>query len=173
LKLGSPSTVVARGKLNERGMAETHEWIEVDLDFDGLKYHWTSKAPDVPGATGRGIGACFEGEKGHLVTDYGSRAIFLDGKEVPGGDLLDVPRSIPRSPGHQRNFVDSVKTRELTESHLAYAHNMTVPMHLGLAAFWTGRKLRWDGKAERFIDDQEADGYLEKPFRAPWSLPKV
>ena len=37
LDLGAPRTVAARGKLNTRGMAETHEWLDVDLEFDGLK----------------------------------------------------------------------------------------------------------------------------------------
>jgi hypothetical protein len=50
---------------------------------------------------------------------------------------------------------------------------MTTPMHLGLISYWTGRKLRWDGKAERFVDDKEADGRLLKPFRAPWTLPEA
>ena len=143
----------------------------MDFEFDSLKLHWTSSVPDVRGAKGRGIGACFEGTKGHLVTDYGSRALFIDGKEVKGGDMPEIPRSIPRSPGHQRNFLDCVKSRKLTESNLAYAHNMTVPMHLGLISFWMGRPLKWDGKKERFVDDPEADRLLIKPFRSPWSLP--
>ena len=65
------------------------------------------------------------------------------------------------------------KSRALTESNLAYAHRMTTPMHLGLIAYWTGRKLRWDGKAEKFVDDKEADGRLGKPCRAPWTLPEA
>lgn len=173
LNLGAPRTVQARGKLNTEGMAETHEWIDVDLEFDGVKYFWTTSIPDVPGAAGRGIGACFIGTKGHLVTDYGSRAIFLDGKEVPNGDVPEVPQSVARSPGHQRNFIECVRSRKLTESNLPYAHNMTIPMHLGLLSFFTGRKLEWNAQTERFVNDPEADKLLEKTFRAPWKLPAV
>jgi hypothetical protein len=32
-----------------------------------------------------------------------------------------------------------------------------------------GRKLRWDPKAERFSDDEEANGMLDYAHRAPWS----
>ncbi len=170
LNLGSPRTVAARGTLNTQGMAETHEWIDVDLEFENVKYFWTTNPPDLPGCGGRGIGACFIGPKGHLVVDYGSRQIFLDGKEVPGGDIADVPRSIPRSPGHQRNFIECVKSRKLPESNLPYAHNMTVPMHLGLIACKTGRKLTWDGQAERFVNDEEANALVRKTFRDPWSF---
>lgn len=173
LKLGAPKTIQARGELNTRGMAETHRWLDVDFEFEGLKYYWTTQPPKVPGAAGRGIGAVFEGDKGHLVTDYGSRQIFFKGEKKPVTDVASVARSIPRSPGHQRDFINSVRSRQLTESHLAYAHTMTIPMHLGLIAFWTQRKLHWDGRKERFVNDSRADQYLTKTFRAPWKLPKV
>ena len=170
LDLGSPTSVEARGELYTKGMAETHKWIEVDLQYKDLKFFWTMKIPEVPGAAGRKIGACFEGTKGHLVTDYGTRKIFVNGEEVDGDDLKEVPKTVPRSPGHPRNFIDCVKSRGLTESNLAYARNMTVPMHLGLAAYWTGRKLEWDGEKEAFIRDRAAQAYLGKDYREPWSL---
>jgi hypothetical protein len=33
-----------------------------------------------------------------------------------------------------------------------------------------GRKLRWDPQAERFIGDDEANGWLDLPHRAPWTI---
>ena len=33
------------------------------------------------------------------------------------------------------------------------------------------RKLRWDAKAERFIDDEQANRLLSRAIRAPWSYP--
>jgi len=173
LDLGAPKTVATRGVLNTKGMGETHEWIETDMEFEKVKLLWTTKIPDVPGAAGRGIGACFEGDKGHLVTDYGSRKIFINNEEVVGDDLFEVPRTLPRSPGHQRNFVDCVKSRALTESNLPYAHGMTLPMHMALAASRVEGTLRWDAKAERFAGNTKANEYLDKPRRKPWALPKV
>jgi predicted dehydrogenase len=173
LDLGAPKTVETRGALMTRGMGETHEWIESDMEFEGIKFFWTTKIPDVPGAAGRGIGCCFQGDKGHLVTDYGSRKIYINGEEVVGDDLAEVERSIPRSPGHQRNFVDCVKSRALTESNLPYTYNMTLPMHLALAASWDERKLDFDAKAGEFIGSAKANEFLDKPMRAPWKLPKV
>jgi hypothetical protein len=32
-----------------------------------------------------------------------------------------------------------------------------------------GRKLNWDPVKEQFIDDKEADGYLSREMRKPWS----
>ena len=33
-----------------------------------------------------------------------------------------------------------------------------------------GRKLTWDHKKERFVDDAAANALLSTPMRAPWSL---
>lgn len=162
-------TIAARGEEPHDGIADTPRWIDVDYEFDNLKLHWTTRAPDVPGAAGRGIGAQFEGTKGSLVADYGSRVIFLDGQELT--DLPDVPQTIPRSPGHQRNFLDCVKSRALTESHLEYAFRMTTPMYLGSISFRLGRPLTWDPERERIVGDEAANRLLSRPYRAPWWLP--
>ena len=33
-----------------------------------------------------------------------------------------------------------------------------------------GRKLRWDPEAEKFLDDDEANRFLAKPMREPWTI---
>ena len=124
---------------------------------------------DVPGAAGKGIGCQFEGENGSLVCDYGSRILFLDGEELT--DLPDVPQSIPRSGHHQRNFIQCVRSRELTESNLEYVREMTIPMHLGCISFRLGRPLKWDSSTETFVGDDAANSLLSRPYRAPWHLP--
>jgi len=162
-------TIQARGEEPSDGIAETPRWIEVDYEFDGLTLHWSSRPPDVPGAAGRGIGAQFEGTEGSLVTDYGSRVIFIGGEQLT--DIPEVPQTIPRSPGHQRNFLDCVKSRARTESPLDYAFRMTTPMYLGAISFRLGRKLTWDAEREQFIGDEVANRLLFRPYRAPWWLP--
>jgi hypothetical protein len=42
--------------------------------------------------------------------------------------------------------------------------------HLSDIAMRLGRKLRWDPRAERFIDDEEANRRLTRAMRAPWRL---
>ncbi|HLA38878.1 MAG TPA: gfo/Idh/MocA family oxidoreductase, partial [Candidatus Glassbacteria bacterium] len=134
----------------------------------GLKINWTTNAPDVPGAAERKIGAFFEGTKGTLLCDYDSREIRLDGQVL--NDLPDVPKSLPRSPGHQRNFLDSVKSRRQPESNLEYVRGMTLPMHLGLISWRLRRGLDWDSGRENFVDDPAANYLLSRPYRAPWKL---
>jgi predicted dehydrogenase len=160
-------TVEARGKAPQ-GIGDAPEWLDVDYAFEDLKLYWTHEPPDVPGAAGRHIGAYFEGENGTLLCDYDTRLITINGETVQ--DLPAIPVSLVRSPGHQQNFVDAVKSRTQPESNLEYARRMTIPMHLGLISYRLGRKLTWDSEKERFVDDKEANGWLHREYRKKWNL---
>jgi predicted dehydrogenase len=160
-------SVSARGEEAE-GIADVPEWLEVDYEFENLNLYWTTDPPEVPGAAERGIGAFFEGNKGTLICDYSSWEIRMDGKTIT--EMPDILRSITRSPGHQQNFVDAVKTRRRPESNLAYAREMTLPMHLGLISYRLGRKLQWNAKTEKFTGDQEANKLLSRKARKKWRL---
>ena len=142
--------------------------ISVDFIFDRLNVHWTSTPPDIPGAAGKHIGAYFEGEKGQLLCDYDTRQITLNGETV--NDLVEIPTTIPRSPGHQQNFIDAVKTRKAPESNLAYARQMTLPMHLGLISYRLSRPLTWDAASESFVNDPVANALLYRQPREKWRL---
>ncbi|HUT36779.1 MAG TPA: Gfo/Idh/MocA family oxidoreductase [Planctomycetota bacterium] len=171
LGLGAPSTITARGEFQTEGMADAPKWIDVDVEFpNGPKYLWTSRRPNAPGKVGGGIGCWFEGTNGALVCDYGSREVFLGGQVLR--DITEVPKSIPRSPGHERNFFDCVKTRALTESNLPYVVNMTTPMFFGrISLVLGGRTLHWDESRKQFTGDDEANRLLGRVYRQPWALP--
>jgi predicted dehydrogenase len=160
-------TIHARGHTAE-GIADAPQWLDVDYEFDDLKIHWTHIPPDVPGAAERHIGAYFEGDKGTLLCDYSTRLITINGITVK--DLPEVPVNLQRSPGHQQNFVNAVKSRIQPESNLEYARRLTVPMHLGLISYRLNRKLKWNSKREHFIGDKEANGYLHREYRKKWDL---
>jgi predicted dehydrogenase len=160
-------TINARGHTAE-GIADAPQWLDVDYEFDDLKIFWTHLPPNVPGAAERHIGAYFEGEKGTLLCDYNSRMITINGETVK--DITEVPVSITRSPGHQQNFVNAVKSRIQPESNLEYARKLTLPMHLGLISYRLNRKLRWNEKKEHFRGDKEANSYLHREYRKKWDL---
>ncbi|WP_132050732.1 Gfo/Idh/MocA family protein [Pseudocnuella soli] len=151
-----------------KGINDAPQWLDVDYEFDDLKLYWTHEVPDVPGAAGRGIGAYFEGDKGTLLCDYNSRLITINGETVP--DLSNVSITLQRSPGHQQNFIDAVKSRTQPQSNLEYARQMTLPMHLGLISYRLGRPLAWNSKKERFINDDEANALLHREYRKGWDL---
>ena len=158
-------TVSARGEAPE-GIGDAPKWIDVDYEFENLKLYWTSTPPKVPGAEKRHIGAFFEGDKGTLLCDYNSREITVNGQTVP--DLPEIPVTLPRSPGHQQNFVNAVKTRTQPESNLEYARQMTLPMHLGLISYRLGETLEWNARKEKFRRNAEANRYLSREYRRGW-----
>lgn len=160
-------TIEAKGK-EPKGIGDAPKWVDANFEFDGLNVFWTTKPPKVPGAKERGIGAYFEGDKGTLICDYETRSITINGQTMD--DIPGIPKSIPRSPGHQQNFVDAVKSRIQPESNLEYARKMTLPMHLALISWRLGRKLNWDENTETFINDNEANSMLSRTPREKWKL---
>jgi predicted dehydrogenase len=160
-------SIVTRAEVSD-GVGDTPKWIEADLKFKKLDLLWTSTVPDVPGAGGKHIGAYFEGTKGNLLCDYDTMEIHLDGKVL--NDIDEIPITIPRSPGHQQNFIDAVKSRRQPESNLPYAREMTLPMHLVMASYRLGRPLKWNAKKELFKGDDEANNLLWRPYRNEWNL---
>jgi hypothetical protein len=85
-------------------------------------------------------------------------------------DIASVPVTNPRSPGHQQNFVDAVKARTQPESNLAYARELTIPMHLGLISYRLKRELTWNADKEKFVGDKEANKLLSRKPRKKWRL---
>lgn len=75
-----------------------------------------------------------------------------------------------QSPGHWRNFLDSVKSRKPTIAPVETAHHSAIPGHLGLIAMLVGHKIKWDAKKEVIVGDAEASKLLTRSYRAPWKL---
>jgi predicted dehydrogenase len=71
---------------------------------------------------------------------------------------------------HTIDFVDCVKTRQQPISNVFEQHHSQLPTHLVNIALRCGRKLKWDAKAERFVDDDEANGYLKSNQREPYRI---
>lgn len=169
LDLDAPLTVSAGGTDPVSGMEETPGFMDAEFEFENVKLYWHSRTPDIRGAQGRGLGAQFVGTKGELVSDYHSHVVFIGDKEYR--EIPEVPQSIPRSPGHQQNFVDCIKSAGEPESNMAYAVRMALPMHLALISYRLGRKLTWDNASGSFVNDEAANRMRHRPYRSPWTLP--
>lgn len=81
---------------------------------------------------------------------------------------LDI--QLYKSPGHQREFLDCVKSRKRTLTPVEIAHRSQTPGHLGYIASVVGRKLSWDATGEVIVGDPEASKLLTKKMRAPWHI---
>jgi predicted dehydrogenase len=74
------------------------------------------------------------------------------------------------SPGHHKEFLDSIKSRKRTLTPVEIAHRSQTPGHLGHIAAVVGRKLKWDAAKQVIVGDPEASKLLTKTMRAPWHV---
>ncbi|HKD61898.1 MAG TPA: Gfo/Idh/MocA family oxidoreductase [Terracidiphilus sp.] len=86
--------------------------------------------------------------------------------------LPDAQRKIQlfESKEHRRNFLDCVKSRKPTITPVDVAHHSTIPGHLGLISMLTGRKVQWDVRDEKILNDSEATALLSRPYRTPYKF---
>ncbi len=98
-----------------------------------------------------------------------------EGLEASNSDILKEkigPNEINlyHSPGHQRNFLDCIKTRATTLTPCEIAHRSATPGHLGQIAMQLGRKIRFNPDTEEVIGDEAASRILSHAMRSPWHL---
>ncbi len=68
------------------------------------------------------------------------------------------------------NFFDCVRQRRQPLSDVAGQHRSVSTCHLGNISMHLGRKLAWDPEKELFLGDEEANGRLSRPQRAPYEI---
>ena len=81
---------------------------------------------------------------------------------------LEIP--LYRSPGHWKEFIDSVKSRKRTQTPVQVAHRSQTPGHLGYIASMVGGELKWDATKQEILGDAEATKLLSPQMREPWHL---
>jgi predicted dehydrogenase len=72
---------------------------------------------------------------------------------------------------HARNFLDCVKSRERSNCDIEVGHRDTTAALIANIAHKTKSFLEWDGKAERFTNNDVANKLLRYEYRAPYKLP--
>lgn len=82
----------------------------------------------------------------------------------------DLDIQLYKSPGHHREFLDSVRSRKRTLTPVEIAHRSQTPGHLGHIAALVGRTLKWDSVKEEIVGDPEASKLMTKQMRTPWHI---
>ncbi len=68
------------------------------------------------------------------------------------------------------DWLDSIKTRKAPSAPAEVGHRACTTCLLHHTAMKTGRRLKWDPKAERFIGDDAANAMLSRPQRKPYTF---
>ncbi len=116
-------------------------------------------------------GARFEGSEGWAECSDGPQLkVSPDSLLGERKRLVDEYREKSgRSLGHNRDFINCVKSRKQPTANAdvaRQAHNIT---HVASMCMALRRNLRWDPKKEQFVGDAEADRLRSKPMRAPYA----
>lgn len=114
-------------------------------------------------------GTAFEGSDGWVHVDRSG--INLQPEDLIDVDPAGLKQSLVHSPGHARNFLDCIKSRAETVSPIEAAVAGDTLCHLADTATRLGRKLKFDFRTEKFIDDDTANQRLKaRATRKPWHL---
>jgi predicted dehydrogenase len=129
---------------------------------------WNGRVVD---ATKQQHGVKFEGADGWIFVTRGK--IEASEPELLTTPLASSATRLTVSENHMRNFFDSVRSRQQPICDAEIGHRSVSVCHLGVIAMRLGRKLRWDPDKEQFVGDQDADQWLGREMRKPWSLETV
>jgi predicted dehydrogenase len=127
---------------------------------DGVEFQCETRDP--------GFGARFEGADGWLQYSYNK--IEASSDEIMNTVIGPDDTRLPVSDDHYRNFLDAVKSREEPIEPVEAGHRTASICHVGNIAMQLKRKLKWDPQSELFVDDDEANRMLRRPYREPWSI---
>ncbi len=114
-------------------------------------------------------GTAFEGSEGWVHIDR-------DGINLQPENLIDANPDtfkvrLTRSANHVRNFLDAIKSRADTVCPIDESIRSDTLCHLSEIAMRLNRKVVWDPKHERFLEDEEANLRLRaRKMRPPWHL---
>lgn len=94
--------------------------------------------------------------------------VFNDGRTDPP-DLLKQLESY-HDPEPLIDFETALKKRQQPGGNAEVSHRVSTILHIGNISIRVGRKVVWDPVKEQFIGDDEANRFVNIPYRAPWHL---
>ena len=92
----------------------------------------------------------------------GAKAEIEAKKVASGKDTTDL---------HARNFLDCVKSRAKTNCDIETGHRSTSATCIANIAHKNKTLLEWDGKTEKFSNNEAANKQLSYAYRAPYKFP--
>ncbi len=116
-------------------------------------------------------GVRFEGTHGWIFVNRGR--ITASSPEILTQPLGSGARRLYLSPNHMGNFFDCARSRKQPVCNAETGHRSVSVCHLGVLAIRLGKTLHWDPRGERFTGDKDANQYLSRPMRKPWSYEYV
>jgi hypothetical protein len=119
-------------------------------------------------------GTIFVGDKGKMWCETYSESPRL----IPESAMTAFtrpPKTLPRVPGgrdgHEKNWLDAIRTHGQAVSNFDYAGPFAEVVLLGNVALrYPGTRLMWDSENMKVTNMPEADQLIRPTFRTGWSL---
>jgi predicted dehydrogenase len=168
-----PRAVVASGgKYVLEDNSETPDTQMAVYEFPSYTLVWEHKVGVGLGLYNRPWGMSFTGTEGTLVINDAGWEILRE----PSKDSLRAakfPGGVDPRPGHIRNFLDCVKSRQRTVEDMDEGHFLSTVAHLGNVALRAGERIVWDAAREQVVGSPAAQALTTVAYRPPWQLPSV
>jgi predicted dehydrogenase len=117
----------------------------------------------------RRLGIYFHGTDATLYSNYDAFRVMAEGDRMK--DKEPPPHSIPPSPGHEREWLDCIKSRRQPTCSAFYHVKVDVPIVLSLLSLKLDRSIRFDPLSESIVDDPAAAKLAVPEYRSPWKFP--
>ncbi|MDO5308723.1 MAG: Gfo/Idh/MocA family oxidoreductase [Planctomycetia bacterium] len=116
------------------------------------------------------MGVIFVGTEGILEADYGTIRLYPQDKY----EKFERPaKSIPSSPGHHREWIDSILNKRETEPlcNFQYAGRLAEAVQLGAVSLRAGKtKLEWDPELCKVTNNEDANKFICTEHRPGWDI---
>jgi len=157
-----PVEVEGTAKFPEDGLANCAvSWNVRHTYADGVTLNYTDNGQNKQGVV-------FKGTEGWVYVRRGR--IEAEPKSLLKSKIGANEIHLLESPGHQRQFLDSIKTRKPTVSGIDVAVRSDTLAHLTDICTRLKRKVRWDPEKEQIVGDADASRMLNRAMRQPWRL---
>lgn len=129
----------------------------------GLRYIYSNGVEVLHGNSG---GVLFVGSEGKILVNRGK--FEATPKSIAEEPLPDNAIRLYNSYNHTKDFLDCMRSRKRPICDVEVGCRSVTVCHLGNLAYWNHRRLKWDPAKERFVGDDEANTWLDRPKRGEW-----
>jgi predicted dehydrogenase len=146
---------------------------KVDYAYEnGVTHTCLSTTADNPSGgvvnkEGERHGVKFTGADGWIFVTRGK--IEASKPEILSEPLTQKTVTLYESTNHMGNFFDCVRSREQPVCDVEIGHRSVSVCHLGVIAMRLGRRLEWDPVREVFFNDKEANSFVARAQRKPYT----
>ncbi|CAN5689846.1 Gfo/Idh/MocA family oxidoreductase [soil metagenome] len=129
--------------------------------FNRIEYNYADGCKIILDGENKDVNAAYiEGPKGKLYPEFKS--------DIP--DLLTKLAAFPEPEPQVTDFVEAVKLRKKFALNEMNGFRSCTIINMGKIAMQLNRSLKFDPATQLFVDDAEANSYVEQPMRGDWKI---